>query len=97
MSDRRWLVRPWRVFVRPLRLRRTFLFFFLSLFFSLHPGVAICAMEQRDIMAQFFPYQQGAPRIPGLEPGQVLSRANAQATKEVLPEEILHLLEAGDL
>jgi hypothetical protein len=38
----------------------------------------------------------GRPRIPGLELGVALSQANAQLAKEVLPEEILRLLTAGD-
>ncbi len=52
--------------------------------------------EESPILDQFRPYSQGAPHIPGLEPGVTLSQANAQLAKEVLPDEILHLLTTGD-
>jgi hypothetical protein len=55
------------------------------------------AAEPAAIEAQFLPYALGAPHITGLDPGVTLSRSNAHLAHEVVPEEILHLLEAGDL
>lgn len=52
--------------------------------------------QEAAILAQLHPYSQSKPRVPGLEPGVTLSQANAQLGKEVLPEEILQLLTAGD-
>ena len=42
----------------------------------------------------FRPYSQGTPRIPGLEPGVTLSRNNVHSAKEMLPPEILQLIES---
>ncbi|MBI3302590.1 MAG: DUF1329 domain-containing protein [Deltaproteobacteria bacterium] len=53
--------------------------------------------EESALLAHFHPYRQGSPRIPGLEPGVTLSRANAQLAREVLPAEVLQLLAAGDV
>lgn len=47
-------------------------------------------------LAQFHPYSQGKPRVPGLEPGVTLTQANVQLAQEVLPGEIVQLLTAGD-
>jgi hypothetical protein len=52
---------------------------------------------ESTIPAQFHPYRQGAPRILGLEPGVTLSSHNVQLAREVLPAEVVQLLEAGDL
>lgn len=53
--------------------------------------------EDSALVAQFRPYAQGSPRIPGLEPGVTISRANVQLTKDVLPAEVFQLVEAGDV
>ncbi len=52
--------------------------------------------EESAILDQFRPYSHGVPHLPGLEPGVTLSSANAQLAKEVLPDEVLHLLTSGD-
>ncbi len=52
--------------------------------------------EESAILNQFRPYSHGAPHIPGLESEVTLSSANAQLAKEVLPDEVLHLLTSGD-
>jgi hypothetical protein len=52
--------------------------------------------DESAIVAQFHPYRQGAPRIPGLVPGVQLTTENAQVAREVLPDEIVQLLTAGD-
>lgn len=49
------------------------------------------------LVAPFHPYTQGPPRIPGLDPGVTLSRANAQLAKDVLPAEVLQRVEADDV
>ncbi|NOT54255.1 MAG: hypothetical protein HOP18_06585, partial [Deltaproteobacteria bacterium] len=53
--------------------------------------------EDAALIAPFRPYTQGMPRVPGLDPGVMLSRANAQLAKDVLPAEVLQLVEAGDV
>jgi len=52
--------------------------------------------DESAILNQFHPYSQRVPHLPGLEPGVTLSQGNAQLAKEVLPDEILHLLTDGD-
>lgn len=59
-----------------------------------------CALARADesaIVAQFRPYSQGTPRVPGLEPGVTLTPTNAQLAREVLPDEVFQRLTAGDL
>ena len=53
--------------------------------------------EDSALVAQFHPYTQGPPRIPGLDPGVTVSRANVQLAKDVLPAEVFQLVEAGDV
>jgi len=54
------------------------------------------AGQESEIQAQFHPYSQGTPHIPGIEPGVHLTGANVQLARELLPEEILKLISAGD-
>jgi hypothetical protein len=53
--------------------------------------------NESEIRTSFHPYSQGGPRIPGLGPGVTLTATNAQVAREVLPDEILRLVIAGDL
>lgn len=53
--------------------------------------------EDSALVAQFRPYTQGAPHLPGLTPGVTVARANAQLAKDALPAEVLQLVEAGDV
>ncbi|MBI3303236.1 MAG: DUF1329 domain-containing protein [Deltaproteobacteria bacterium] len=53
--------------------------------------------EESATLGQFHPYSRGGPHVPGLEPGVTLSQANAQLAREVLPDEVLRLLAAGNL
>jgi hypothetical protein len=48
------------------------------------------------ILAQLRPYNKGSPHVPGLEAGVTLSQTNARLAREVLPDEVLQLLAAGD-
>lgn len=72
--------------------------------FSCFPGVVLLisvlrspvAAEESAIRAQFHPYDQGVPRVPDIEPGVRLTAANVRLAREVLPEEILNLVTAGD-
>lgn len=72
-----------------------------GLFFS--AIVAICFScsplwaQENVITAHFRPYTQGLPQVPGLEPGVTLANTNVQLAQEVLPPEIFHLVETGDL
>ena len=68
----------------------------LSVFLMTESGRSSLWAEESSILDQFRPYSQGGPRIPGLEPGVTLSQANANLAKEVLPDEVLHLLTSGD-
>lgn len=71
-----------------------------KIFGALLASCLTCAPAWADesaIVAQFRPYSQGTPRIPGLEPGVTLTPANAHLAREVLPEEVLQRLTAGDL
>lgn len=52
--------------------------------------------EESAIRAQFHPYDQDTPQVPGIEPGVKLTAANAQLAREVLPEEVLNLIAMGD-
>ncbi len=52
--------------------------------------------QEQEILAQLHPYSEGAPQVAGLEPGITLNQENADLAKEVLPEEIVKLLSAGD-
>lgn len=53
--------------------------------------------NESAIRTSFHPYSQGGLRIPGLEPGRILTVTDAQVAREVLPDEILRLVTAGDL
>lgn len=68
----------------------------LSAFLVNRIGRSSTWAEESAILNQFRPYSHGAPHIPGLEPEVTLSSANAQLAKEVLPDEVLHLLTSGD-
>ena len=71
----------------------TYAFGFLFLFGLVKSAVA---SEEAAVRAQFHPYEQGSPRVPGLEPGTQLTRDNAHLAQQVLPSEILQLVTAGD-
>lgn len=44
----------------------------------------------------FHPYSAGAPQIEGITPGQTLDQHHWQQAEQVLPPEVLRLLQAGD-
>jgi hypothetical protein len=52
--------------------------------------------DNAAIVTQFFPYRQGTPRVPGLEPGTTLTKENAQRAHEVLPPEVIQILTDGE-
>ena len=71
-----------------------------KVFATLLASCLTCALAWADesaILAQFRPYSQGVPRVPGLKPGVTLTPVNVQLAREVLPEEVLQHLTAGDL
>ncbi len=70
--------------------------FFLVLLFTFGAHPAWLSAQESAILAQFHPYSQKSPHLPGLEPGAVLTRDNVQLVKEVLPDEVVQLLTAGD-
>jgi hypothetical protein len=82
---------------RLVRLRTSTSIALMSLTMIAAFGLRVAAAENAEIIAQFSPYKNGVPQVPGLEPGVVLSRTNAQLATEVLPKEMLRLLEAGDV
>lgn len=67
----------------------------ISLMSSLAGPPLLCA-DDTAIQEQFHPYSKGEPHIPGLQPGVTLDATNASLAKEVLPDEVLPLLTAGD-
>lgn len=52
--------------------------------------------EDEEVRQVFFPYRQGPLRVDGLSPGTTLTQSTWQAAKEVLPPEILRLIQAGE-
>jgi hypothetical protein len=68
--------------------------FIIGLAFGFNP--TRLAAQESAITAWFHPYSDAKPQVPGLEPGVTLSQANAQLAREVLPEEVLRILTAGD-
>ena len=71
--------------------------FLLGAFLVICLGSSSVWAEESDILAQFLPYRQGAPHIMGLEPGVTLAPPTAPLAREVLSEEVLRLVSAGDL
>lgn len=69
-------------------------FFVIGLIFNFCP--ARLSAHEAAIIAQLHPYSDAKPRIAGLEPGVTLSQTTAQLARDVLPEEVLRLLTAGD-
>lgn len=73
---------------------------FLRVVFGVMPIFAVIMAQaqtpEQEIIARLHPYSEGAPQVSGLEPGVTLDQASATLEKEVLPEEILKLLSAGD-
>src|SRR5262245_39223707 len=55
------------------------------------------AVSSQQIFAALSPYGDGFPAHPELTPGVTISARNWQAAAEVLPEELLALVRAGDL
>jgi len=49
------------------------------------------------ILAEFYPYRQGAPQVEGITPGMTINKNNAQVAAAVLPPEVLKVVQAGDL
>lgn len=52
---------------------------------------------RKKILAVFSPYQQGLPQVEGITPGMKIDKTNAQVAQEILPPEILKVVQAGDL
>lgn len=59
--------------------------------------VAQTADLTEKILAEFYPYRQGAPQIEGITPGMTINKNNAQVVAAVLPPEVLKVVQAGDL
>jgi len=70
---------------------------FLGVFLWSSIAGSLAVADEATIRAWLLPYNQGAPRVPGLEPGVTLTSSNAQLAREVLPEEVLRLVSGGDL
>jgi hypothetical protein len=70
--------------------------FLVSMFLASFLRNSLAWAEESAVLTQFLPYRQGTPRIVGLEPGVTLTPPNAQLAREVLPEEVLRLVAAGD-
>ena len=58
--------------------------------------VAQTALTEK-ILAEFYPYRQGAPQVEGITPGMTINKNNAQVAAAVLPPEVLKVVQAGDL
>jgi hypothetical protein len=69
---------------------------FLGIFLLSWVGASLAEGDEEAIRARFLPYEQRTPRVPGIEPGVTLTSANVQLATEVLPEEVLRLVAAGD-
>ncbi|HXG20962.1 MAG TPA: DUF1329 domain-containing protein [Methylomirabilota bacterium] len=52
---------------------------------------------KEKILAEFYPYRQGSPKVDGITPGMMINASNAQAAAAVLPPEVLKVVAAGDL
>jgi len=52
---------------------------------------------KEKILAEFYPYRQGSPKVDGITPGMTINASNAQAAAAVLPPEVLKVVAAGDL
>ncbi len=59
--------------------------------------VAQTADLTEKILAEFYPYRQGAPQVEGITPGMTINKNNAQVAATVLPPEVLKVVQAGDL
>src|SRR5713101_7799621 len=59
--------------------------------------VAQTADLTEKILAEFYPYRQGAPQVEGITPGMTINKNNAQVAAAVLPPEVLKVVQAGDL
>jgi hypothetical protein len=52
---------------------------------------------KEKILAEFYPYRQGGPKVEGITPGMTINKDNAQVAAAVLPPEVLKVIQAGDL
>ncbi len=52
--------------------------------------------DHEQILARFFPYHEGKPTTPGIHPGLMIDKTNAQVAREVLPPELLDHVSAGE-
>jgi hypothetical protein len=52
---------------------------------------------REKILEVFYPYRQGAPQMDGITPGTKINQTNFQMAQEVLPPEILRVIQAGEM
>ncbi len=64
---------------------------------SVQADVAQTGDLTEKILAEFYPYRQGAPQVEGITPGMTINKNNAQVAAAVLPPEVLKVVQAGDL
>jgi hypothetical protein len=57
---------------------------------------AALAVTTADVDESFNPYAQGTPTVPGLHPGMVINKTNADQFKDILDPATLLLLKKGD-
>lgn len=72
-----------------------------ALLFLLMLSPAVAFTEEGDtrekILAEFYPYRDGAPQVESITPGMVINATNAALAAAVLPPEIFKVVQAGDL
>ena len=67
------------------------------LFLTLSPSIGQAQENtQEQILADFFPYQEGTPKMGDVRPGLTIDTTNANAASSVLPPELLNYVAAGD-
>ncbi len=49
-----------------------------------------------ELAEVFYPYSQGTPQVDGITPGMTITQDNAQIAQQVLPAEVLRVVQAGD-
>ena len=52
--------------------------------------------QNGDVLAGFYPYREGKPQAEGISPGMTLKQDNVQLAEQVLPPEVVRIIQAGD-
>lgn len=55
------------------------------------------AVTDADVDASFFPYKNGTPKFPGLNPGITITKANVAQFKDILDSATFNLVNSGQL